>query len=107
MRFVCLLALSLVLLSLFAPAVRAVPADAFDFTSAVIEWSPDALGSWNATSALTLVSLGPSGVHVEFAQQNGTGRWPDVPFGSGTLQYTLGMAYFIDGTVGKLVVLTL
>jgi hypothetical protein len=99
MRSFYVLSLSLLLLSLFSPTIRAVPADAFDFASAVIEWSPDALGSWNATSALTLVSLGPGGVHVEFAQQNGTGRWPDVPFGSGSLQYTLGMAYFIGGTV--------
>jgi hypothetical protein len=39
------------------------------------------------------------GVHVEFSRQNGDGRWPDItpPGRTGPLQYTMGMAEYING----------
>ena len=34
---------------------------------------------------------------VDFDKRVGPGRWPDVPFGTGDLEYTLGMCLNIGG----------
>jgi hypothetical protein len=93
-----------------APAAAPTPApgpaptapaavDAINLASAIIRDSPASLGSWPITTALRVVDIGPSGVHVEFSKQSGAGRWPDwtPPGWDGGLQYSLGMALNIGG----------
>jgi hypothetical protein len=43
--------------------------------------------------------MGQDGVHVEFSKRDGPGSWPDVtpPGWGGPLEYTLGLAEYIDG----------
>jgi hypothetical protein len=43
------------------------------------------------------VSFGPSDFFVDFDKRNGPNRWPDVPFGTGSLQYTLGLCLNLFG----------
>jgi len=76
-----------------------IPPDAFDFSTAGIYDSPTALASWNASTALTMVDLRADGVAFTFSKQSGPDRWPDVtpPGFGGPIQYTIGMAYNIDG----------
>jgi hypothetical protein len=73
--------------------------DAVPLSSMIIRDSPLSLGSWPITTALKVVEMRPSGIHVEFSKQNGPGRWPDwtPPGWDGPLQYTLGMALNIGG----------
>ena len=73
--------------------------DGINMSQATILNSPSDLASWPVTSALTLVSMQPSGVHVEFSKADGPGRWPDVypPGWSEPLQYTLGMCMNLGG----------
>ena len=75
------------------------PTDAIDLSQAIILNSPRDFASWPITTAITSVSQGPTGVHVEFDKRDGPGRWPDVfPVGwDESLQYTLGMALNING----------
>ncbi len=60
--------------------------------------NPTDLASWPATTEITLVEFADH-VHVEFSKQDGAERWPDVvpPGWDGPLQYTLGLAEYIDG----------
>jgi len=75
------------------------PTDAFDLNQAIILNSPRDFASWPITTKITALSMGPSGVHVEFSKQDGPDRWPDIvpPGWGGPLQYTLGMALNING----------
>ncbi|HEY7289006.1 MAG TPA: hypothetical protein VH583_04145 [Vicinamibacterales bacterium] len=63
----------------------------FDMTQATIQASPSDLGFWPETAKITLVDLRPEGIVVDFDRREGGNRWPDEPFGSGSIQYTLGM----------------
>jgi hypothetical protein len=60
--------------------------------------NPSNLADWPITTELTLVEFGDN-VHVEFSKQDGADRWPDItpPGWDGPLQYTLGLAEYIDG----------
>ena len=60
--------------------------------------NPTDMADWPVTTTITLVELG-DGVHVEFSKQDGDDRWPDVtpPGWDGPLQYTMGLAEYIDG----------
>jgi hypothetical protein len=63
----------------------------FDMSQATMWDSPADLGFWPETAKITNVTLNGDGIQVDFDRRNGSDRWPDAPFGSGSIQYTLGM----------------
>jgi hypothetical protein len=73
--------------------------DALDLRDARILNNPPDLAAWPVTTEITTLEIRPTGIHVEFSKREGPGRWPDItpPGWKGPLQYTLGMALFIDG----------
>jgi hypothetical protein len=68
----------------------------FDMRQATIQNSPADLGFWPEASKVTLVSLDPDAIVVDFDKRDGPDRWPDESFGSGSIQYTLGMCLNIN-----------
>jgi hypothetical protein len=73
-----------------------------DLHQATIFDNPANLADWPVTTLITDVEFqyqGADGVHVEFSKRDGTGSWPDVtpPGWTGSLEYTLGMAEYING----------
>lgn len=70
----------------------------FDMRSAVIWDNPQDLGSWAETANITTVDLSTGRIIVDFDKRDGPGRWPDVGFGDGALEYTLGVCLNIGGT---------
>jgi len=70
-----------------------------DLHEAILSDNPADLADWPVTTSLTRVQFSDDGVHVEFSKQDGDGRWPDVTPADwdGPLQYTLGLAEYIDG----------
>lgn len=75
------------------------PGDALNLKGAIILNNPPDLASWPVTTTITALDIRPTGIHVEFSKREGAGRWPNVtpPGWDGPLQYTLGMAQFING----------
>jgi hypothetical protein len=69
----------------------------FDMRQATIHNSPADLGFWNETAHVTLVNFDPGAIIVDFDRRDGPDRWPDETFGTGSVQYTLGMCLFING----------
>jgi hypothetical protein len=69
----------------------------FDMRQAIILDSPRDLGSWDETAHITSVNFSPEAFEVDFDRRDGANRWRDQPFGSGTLQYTLGMCVNPNG----------
>jgi hypothetical protein len=63
----------------------------FDMTQATILDNPANEGSWPVTTSITSVIFTPISFEVDFDKRMSPDRWPDFPFGSGTIQYTLGM----------------
>lgn len=63
----------------------------FDMRQASIMHSPPDLGSWAETAHVTLVQTSGSSIILDFDKRTGPNRWPDVGFGAGSLEYTLGM----------------
>jgi hypothetical protein len=70
----------------------------FNIANAVIWDNPGDFKSWAETSAITYVQFTDDAILVDFDKRDGPGRWPDVGFGSGALEYTLGMCVNIQGT---------
>ncbi len=69
-----------------------------DVLRTALVWdNPQDLGSWPATATITSIQFTSSAFLVDFDKRTGAGRWPDVPFGSGNLEYTLGMCVNISG----------
>jgi hypothetical protein len=68
----------------------------FDMRNASIYNSPPDLGSWAETSKITSIEFTDSAMLVDFDKRTGPNAWPDVPFGAGALEYTLGMCLFIN-----------
>lgn len=73
-----------------------------DLHDVTLHDNPTDLADWPVTTTLTEVEfqyMGKDGVRVVFSKQDGAGRWPDItpPGWDGPLQYTLGMAEWIDG----------
>jgi hypothetical protein len=69
----------------------------FDMRQATIQNSPPDLGFWPETAKVTLVNFDPSAIVVDFDKRDSPDRWPDESFGSGSIQYTLGMCVYING----------
>ena len=67
-----------------------------DMAEAIILDNPPDLATWSVTTTITRLEIRPTGVSVEFSKKDGPDRWPDVPFGGGSIQYTLGMCLNID-----------
>jgi hypothetical protein len=83
-----------------APTVPTPPAagGGNDVLRTALVWdNPQDLGSWPATATITSIQFTPSAFLVDFDKRTGGGRWPDVPFGTGNLEYTLGMCVNISG----------
>ena len=83
-------------------AAEAAPPTMIDLHQCTLSDNPTNLADWPVTTQITDVEfqyMGADGVHVEFSKQNDPGSWPDVtpPGWTGPLQYTLGMAEFING----------
>jgi hypothetical protein len=70
---------------------------AFDLNQATILNSPADLANWAPTAKITSVVFTPSAFLVDFDKREGPGRWPDTPFGDGSLEYTLGMCLNLSG----------
>ena len=69
----------------------------FDMHQAIIMNSPYDLADWAQTANITSIVFTPDAFLVDFDKRDGPNRWPDTPFGSGTLEYTLGMCLNING----------
>lgn len=63
----------------------------FDMHQAIIKNSPYDLADWAQTGTITSIVFTPDAFLVDFDKRDGPNRWPDTPFGSGSLEYTLGM----------------
>jgi hypothetical protein len=66
-------------------------------TNALVWDNPQDLGSWPVTTTITSVQFTSSAFLVDFDKRTGPSRWPDVPFGTGNLEYTLGLCVNIQG----------
>ena len=69
----------------------------FDLHQATMVSSPQDFANWNESAKITSVQFFPDSFWVDFDRRTGPGRWPDVPFGDGSLEYTLGMCINKDG----------
>jgi hypothetical protein len=69
----------------------------FDMRTALIWDNPPDMGSWAETANITRVDLSGGRIVVDFDKREGPGRWPDVGFGDGSLEYTLGVCLNING----------
>ena len=70
----------------------------FDINQATFWDNPADFKSWAETAKLTMVDFEDNAFYVDFDRRDGPGRWPDVGFGSGSLEYTLGMCVNIKGS---------
>jgi hypothetical protein len=69
----------------------------FDLHQATIVSSPQDFANWAETAKITSVQFFGDSFWVDFDRRTGPDRWPDVPFGDGSLEYTLGMCINKDG----------
>jgi hypothetical protein len=69
----------------------------FDMRTAVIWDNPKDMGSWPETAQITSIIFTDDAFLVDFDRREGPNRWPDVGFGSGSIEYTLGMCLNING----------
>jgi hypothetical protein len=63
----------------------------FDMRQASILDNPANEASWPVTTSITSIIFTPISFEVDFDRRESADRWPDFPFGSGSIQYTLGM----------------
>ena len=72
----------------------------FDLTQATIVSSPADFANWAETAKIT--SVRSSAIRSGWTSTGGIGpdRWPDMPFGDGSLEYTLGMCINIKRATG-------
>jgi hypothetical protein len=70
----------------------------FDMRQAQIFDNPPDVGYWPETAKITSVHFTGDAFLVDFDRRNDPNRWPDTPFGSGDLQYTLGLCGNRGGT---------
>jgi hypothetical protein len=69
----------------------------FDLQKAFIYNNPPDFKNWAETAKITLIDYSSGQVVVDFDKREGPGRWPDVGFGGGSLEYTLGMCFNLGG----------
>jgi hypothetical protein len=63
----------------------------FDLHQATIYNSPFDLADWAETAHITSIVFTNNAFLVDFDRRDGPGRWPDTPFGDGSIEYTLGL----------------
>jgi hypothetical protein len=80
-----------------ASFVSQTPAPPFDMRQAIILDNPADVGSWAQTANITFLDTGGDYVLADFDKRQGGGRWPESGFGSGGIQYTLGMCFNLGG----------
>jgi hypothetical protein len=77
-------------------AATAFTARRFNLHNAVILNNPSDLADWAETAQITRIDTSGQMI-VDFDKRTGPGRWPESPFGTGAIQYTLGMCLNISG----------
>jgi hypothetical protein len=68
----------------------------FDLSQATMVSSPQDFATWAETSKITSIIFTPDAFLVDFDKRDSPDRWPDTPFGDGSLEYTLGMCVNIS-----------
>jgi hypothetical protein len=68
----------------------------FNMSQATIWDNPPDMGSWPEAASITSIHFTDSAFLVDFDKRDGPGRWPDVGFGAGSIEYTLGMCLNIS-----------
>jgi hypothetical protein len=68
----------------------------FSLAQAAILNNPQDLASWAETATITAIEFTSNAILVDFDKRTGPGRWPESGFGTGGIQYTLGMCLFIN-----------
>ena len=69
----------------------------FNLALANVWDNPPDFKSWAEAATITSIDFTDSAILVDFDRRDGPNRWPDVGFGSGALEYTLGMCVNIQG----------
>src|SRR5579864_834903 len=70
----------------------------FDGSKAIMLANPgNFMVAWAQTATITSVDFEPGDFYVDFDKRTSPDRWPDVPFGTGNLQYTLGLCLNVNG----------
>jgi hypothetical protein len=72
-------------------------AQSFSIARAIFHDNPADVGLWPQGAKITSIEFTGAAMRVDFDRRTGANRWPDVPFGSGDIQYTLGMCVNIAG----------
>ena len=67
----------------------------FSLSQAIILDNPGDVASWEETATITRIETS-NDIVVDFDKRTGPGRWPESGFGSGGIQYTLGMCLNIN-----------
>lgn len=68
----------------------------FDPRSATFVDNPPDVGSWPQTATITSINFTGNAILVDFDRRDGPNRWPDAGFGSGSIEYTLGMCFNLN-----------
>jgi hypothetical protein len=68
----------------------------FSLRDAAIWNNPGDLASWPEDATILSIDFTPDAILVDFDKRTGPGRWPESGFGSGGIQYTLGMCLNIN-----------
>ena len=71
-----------------------------DLNKTLVKNSPPDVATWAETTKITKFDLNLDGVYIEFSKRDGSGSWPDVPFGApgDSLEYSLWIVLDIGGT---------
>jgi len=69
----------------------------FDIQQATFWDNPADFKSFAETAQITSIDFEDEAFYVDFDKRDGPDRWPDVGFGSGALEYTLGLCVNIRG----------
>ena len=71
-----------------------------DLNKTFVKNSPPDVATWAETTKITKFDLNLDGVYIEFSKRDGSGSWPDVPFGApgDSLEYSLWIVLDIGGT---------
>jgi hypothetical protein len=70
----------------------------FDVSRVIMLANPgNLMVTWAQTASITSVDFEPGDFFVDFDKRTSPDRWPDVPFGTGSLQYTLGLCLNLFG----------
>ncbi|HEX7604366.1 MAG TPA: hypothetical protein VF316_22260 [Polyangiaceae bacterium] len=71
-----------------------------DLGKTVVRNSPPDVATWAETTKITKFDMNLDGVFIDFSKRDGSGSWPDVPFGApgDSLEYSLWIVLYIGGT---------